>query len=482
MRWFNAIIDIEDNCMDNLINRVTETVNKYKMIGCGEGIVVGISGGPDSVCLLHVLNNLRQRFSIKLYAVHINHMLRGYEAEGDAAYVKQLCDGLGVKLFAKSIDIKAVSKQNGISLESAGREERYKFFFEVLNNTGSSKIAVAHNMNDQAETVLMHFIRGSGLEGLSGMKPMREDGVIRPLIEIERADIEKYCMENDLKPRLDKSNLETTFTRNRIRLELIPCILKEHNPNLIKTLAVMADNNRSDNDYIDSMVNEALDKMINVEIDSISLPIDWLLSQHLSKQNRIIRRAIERLLGSIVDIENKHIAEIKKIIVKGNTGLKIDLPRGIVAEIVYKTLYIKKKQGSSITYEYPLVLNQKIYINELNICIYAYKIHANELQSIEIKRNTAVFDSDKLKKSICVRSRIPGDIITPLGMTGTKKVKDFFIDLKIPRREREKVPLLAMKDEIIWILGHRINNKYKCTPSTQEILVVTYSQGGKIVD
>ncbi len=462
----------------SIINRVCETIDKYKMIDNGDGIVVGISGGPDSVCLLHALSSSVQRYKIKLYAAHVNHMLRGKESDEDILYVKSICEKLEVELYIKNINIKDISQKYKISLEAAGRQERYKFFFEVLKNTGASKIAVAHNMNDQAETMLMRFIRGTGLEGLSGIKPVREDGIIRPLIETERIQIEEYCIANKLNPRLDKSNLEPIFTRNKIRLELIPHILKEYNPKFIKNMAVMADNFRNDNEYLDYILKEKENEILNYSEDSVSLNIDRLLAQHPSKQSRIIRRAIGKLLGSTTDIESKHISEIRKIITKGTTALKVDLPRNTQAEVEYNVLLIKKKVAQNITYEYPVILNQSIYIKEINASVYAFTISPSELNTISLEQGIAVFDYDKTKENIYIRSRRPGDKFTPPGMEGTKKVKDFFIDNKIPRAEREKIPILASTDSVLWVVGYRINDKYKYTDSSKRILVVRYSKGG----
>lgn len=221
--------------------KVRDTIKDNALIQSGDRVLLALSGGPDSLCLLHILNDLKGMLGFELSALHLNHMIRGAAADEDEAFLTEHCKSLGVPLFAEHADIPALSKQSGKSLEETGREVRYK----LLKEKGFDKIAVAHNKNDQAETVLMRILRGTGVKGLAAMEYKREDGIIRPLLDTERAEIEKYCKENNLNPRIDKTNEETDYTRNKIRLELIP-ILKEYNPNIIDGLARLADSARDD--------------------------------------------------------------------------------------------------------------------------------------------------------------------------------------------------------------------------------------------
>lgn len=255
-----------------MIEKILKTIKKYNLIENGDSIVVGVSGGPDSICLLHVLYCLRDELGIRIYAVHINHMLRGSEADMDQDYVRRFCSDKGIQLFERSVDVRAVSDAKGISLEEAGREARYQEFRTVAEITGSGKIAVAHNKNDQAETILMHIIRGTGLDGLKGMEYNR-GGVIRPLLDISRSEIEYYCDQQGLSPRIDSSNLENIYTRNKIRLDLIPYINKLLDIDISNSLIRMASLIKDDSIYIEGCVKEAYEGCV-AEKDSNSIIMD----------------------------------------------------------------------------------------------------------------------------------------------------------------------------------------------------------------
>src|SRR5699024_6346005 len=203
-----------------VFEKVLNTINKYNLIESGDKIVIGISGGPDSVCLLHILNRLKDKLDIELYAAHLNHQIRGIEAQKDALYVSEICKEMGIIYFIKSIDVPKYCEENSLSIEEGARKLRYEMFDEIKQKTRSNKIAIGHNLNDQAETVLMRIMRGTGLQGLRGIEYIRENSIIRPLLDIERKDIEQYCEVHNLNPRIDESNLENIYTRNKIRLEL----------------------------------------------------------------------------------------------------------------------------------------------------------------------------------------------------------------------------------------------------------------------
>ena len=215
--------------------QVYNCIKKYKLIDENDKIIIGVSGGPDSICLLHVLNLLKEKLKIEIYVAHINHMIRE-EADSETEYVKNFCKNLGIKCFTKKVNVLEFSKENKVGTEEAGRTIRYEFFDEVLKKVSANKIATAHNSNDKAETVLLNILRGSGLSGLKGIEAIRDNKYIRPLIETARKDIEEYCIINKLEPKIDKSNLESIYKRNKIRNDLIPYIQKEYNPNFLKTI------------------------------------------------------------------------------------------------------------------------------------------------------------------------------------------------------------------------------------------------------
>jgi tRNA(Ile)-lysidine synthase len=466
--------------VDNVINTVRETIDKYNMFNPGDGVVVGVSGGPDSVCLLHVLHKLKDAYRIQLYGAHVNHQLRGQAAEQDALYVQELCNRLQIPVFITSINIKQISQEQSVSEEVAGRQQRYAFFFRIAKRVGANKIAVAQNMNDQAETLMMRFIRGTGLEGLSGIHPVRKDGVVRPLLEVKRKWIEQYCKENHLNPRLDETNLQAIYTRNKIRIHLIPQIIKEHNANFIQTAANTADLIREDHDFIEDYVNSIIGKQLKKDAKGLFIPSSFLLKEHVAIQRRMVRKVIEIFKGNTMNIEYKHIEEILQMARQGCTGTAIDLPGDLRVEIIYDHIHLLNSTAVGKKTEkifYPLKLNEQIFISELNSTVTARIIEKDDLASIELNNFTKAFDYNVINEEIYIRNRLPGDKFTPLGMKGTKKLKDFFIDLKIPKYKRDEIPIVATKTDILWVVGYRINEKYKCTHNTKKILIVKFSGG-----
>jgi len=467
--------------VDKVIETVKRTIQQYNMLNPGDGVVVGVSGGPDSVCLLHVLNSLKDEYSIHIYGVHINHQLRGEAADKDEQYARKLCSRLGIPFYSRKIDIRRISEERGISEELAGREERYKLFFEIAGQVGAAKIATAHNLNDQAETILMRFIRGVGPDGLSGIPPVRNDGVIRPLLEVSRELIEEYCYLYHLNPRIDATNLETVYTRNKIRMQLLPDILR-YNPNFVAAMAKTANMFREENDFIEIYVDNIRKQYIKVLPQGVSIALDVLMEQHIAIRRRVIRKAIELVKKNLIDIEYKHIDEIMQMLLKGSTGMAVDLPGNVKAEIEYGFLLISQKTAiKADQYSYPLKIGDTVYIKELDSYFTAYITDINQLNKIKLGRYVKAFDYNAVKEEIYIRNRLIGDRFQPFGMKGTKKLKDFFIDEKVPRHLRDKVPLIVSGNDIMWVVGYRTSEKYKYSDKTDKILIIKVA-GGLIND
>lgn len=260
-----------------IVDRVRSTINEYNLLQKGDKVVLGLSGGPDSVCLLHILKQLENEYDISIYAAHLNHQIRGIEAQKDVMYISNLCDSLGVKLFVKSINVPAYCKENSLSIEEGARKLRYEMFYEIKQKTKSNKIAIGHNLNDQAETILMRLMRGTGLQGLKGIEYKRDDTIIRPILDIERSSIEKYCDEYNLNPRIDSTNLENIYTRNKIRLDLIPYMQENFNANVIESICRMGNNLKLDSDYIEQ---EGINKFNEVTKSSDDENIEILLDKY----------------------------------------------------------------------------------------------------------------------------------------------------------------------------------------------------------
>ncbi len=320
-------------------DKVNKTIQKYQLIEKDDKLVVGVSGGPDSMCLLHILKEL----SIKLVVAHINHGIRD-EAIEDEEYVKQYCDKNGIEIYIKRIDVKKLANTKKIGTEEAGRIARYEFFEEILQKTNSTKIAVAHNKNDKIETILLHVLRGSGIEGLKGIEPKRGN-IIRPLLECERTEIEAYCEKNNLNPKIDKTNLENDYQRNKIRNIVIPYIQNEFNPNFINTLERLSNIAEEENNYIEIQTQQIYKQLLEKEEMSkqIILNLKNFNLQETVIKARLIRYTIKRLFGNVATIEKVHIEDIIKLC-SNNIGNKYLTPNKKIKILVknHKIYFIKQ--------------------------------------------------------------------------------------------------------------------------------------------
>ena len=308
--------------------KVLETIKKYNMIENGEKVVLAVSGGPDSICMLDILNDIKNDETIdinfEIVVAHVNHMIRK-EAEEDEKYVKKYCEEKQIEFYSKSIDVQKMANNNKIGVEEAGRKVRYDFFDEILEKTNAQKIAIAHNKNDKVETVLMHILRGSGINGLKGIEAKRGK-YIRPLIECERNEIEEYCTEKNLQPRIDKTNFENEYTRNKVRNLLIPYIQKEFNPNLIQTIDRLSNLVAEEENYMDKQVaNVYKELLISEKEKEIQLDLKTFNIQEKVIKSRIILYTITRLFGNSKGLEKIHIEDIIKLC-SNNIGNKYLTP------------------------------------------------------------------------------------------------------------------------------------------------------------
>ena len=323
-----------------LEEKVRKTIREYNLIEKNDSIVVGVSGGPDSMTLLSILLKLKEEFNLKIYVAHVNHMLRE-NAIKDEEYVKEFCEKNNIEMFIKKANISEIAKKEKIGLEEAGRNIRYNFFEEVLKNTKSNKIAIAHNLNDKAETIIMNTLRGSGVSGLKGIEAKRKK-YIRPLIEIERYEIEKYCIENKINPRHDESNDDNTCTRNKIRNIVIPYIKNEFNPNIIKTLNRLSEIIKEEDEYVQSETEKIFKEiLLTDEKNKIEFDPRKFNEQEKVIQKNLILLAIKKVKGSIQGIEKVNIDDIIKLC-NNNIGNKLIRPtkqleiREHISKILYR--------------------------------------------------------------------------------------------------------------------------------------------------
>ena len=317
-----------------LKEEVLKTIETYDLIEKNDKIVIGVSGGPDSICLLHVLYGLKEKLGIEIVVAHVNHMLRDV-ADLETEYVQSFCKKLGIECYVKKADILEISKTQKKGTEEVGRQVRYDFFDEVAKKTNSNKIATAHNSDDRAETVILNILRGSGLSGLKGIEPIRDNKYIRPLINTDRQDIENYCNDNKLEPKYDKTNNENIYTRNKVRNTVIPYIKKEFNPNIIKTINRLSSLATEENEYLQAITKQEFENLLIEKTENIILDLHKFNSLNLVIKRRLILYTINEVLHTTNGIEKVNIDDIIKLC-KNNIGNKYLMP---IKEI---KVYVKK--------------------------------------------------------------------------------------------------------------------------------------------
>mgnify|MGYP000852373627 FL=1 len=455
--------------------KVLKTIREYNLIEDKDNIVVGVSGGPDSMTLLYVLLDIKKEIHMNIYVAHVNHGVRGKEADEDEEYVRKISKSLGLPFYSKRIDMEGYAKENKLSSEEAGRKLRYEFFREILSSVGGGKIAVAHNKNDQAETLLMRFLRGTGIDGLKGMEYKKGD-IIRPLLDISRKEIEAYVSERHIQTRLDKTNLEPIYNRNKIRLELIPYIEKNFNPNIIETLSRTSKVMMLDSSFLEDYSWKIYYEIVKVQNESsIILDKGLFLKQDKSIMQRVIRNSILKINGSLQGFTERHISDIVNLFKDNTTGKSIDLLNGIVAKTSYDRLIIEKGQNvEKKSLNYKLNIGGTTNIEEFNLSLETTVLPIEKFKINFNNRFIKYFDYDKIEGNLFVRNRLKGDKFVPFGMKGKKKLKDLFIDEKVPKEDRDTIPLIADEENIIWVVGFRTSELYKITASTKNVLAIKY--------
>ena len=460
-----------------IFEKVLDTINRHNLIEKGDKIVLGISGGPDSVCLLHILNRLKETLDIEIYAAHLNHQIRGIEAQKDALYVTQLCEKMGIKYFVRSIDVPKYCEENKLSIEDGARKLRYEMFYEIMRRTHANKIAIAHNMNDQAETVLMHIMRGTGLQGLRGIEYIRDQVIIRPILDIERSEIEAYCEQYNLNPRIDKTNLDPIYTRNKIRLKLLPYMQENFNSNVIKSIVRMSNSIKEDSDYIESNALMKFEEVCIVSDESVDISVDLFANLHNAIKYRVLRYAIKYVLGDTNFIDQKHILDIVELESDKKIGKKLNLPRGLFVYRKKNSIIITVKEIiiEDIAFCYKVPKNGFVNINELGMLVETETMGIEKYRiTKQENKSNKWFDVDKIKGDLNVRSRKSGDKINI--SVGNKKLKNLFIDMKIPKEQRSKIPILADEEEVLCVGTYRMSEKFKVDENTKEVLKVCFKQ------
>lgn len=460
-----------------IFDKVLSTINKHNLIQKGDKIVLGLSGGPDSVCLLHVLNRLKKDFNIEIYAAHLNHQIRGIEAQKDALYVSKLCEDMGIVFFVKSINVPKYCENEGLSLEEGARKLRYEMFYEIKDKIKANKIAIGHNLNDQAETVMMRIMRGTGLKGLKGIDYIRDNCIIRPILDVERNEIEEYCEAYNLNPRIDKTNLENIYTRNKIRLDLLPYMKDNFNSNVIESIVRMSNSLKSDNDYIEKEAEAKFREVSNIkEKDFVEINLDDFVCLHDAIKVRVLRNSIKHILGDTNFVDQRHIEDIMSLEDNSKVNKMLTLPRNIFVYRKKDSIILTNEEivNEEIEFYYNVPSNGFIKIKELKQIIETQVMSIDRYKSMKLDNSSKGFDFNKVKGGIVIRSRRQGDKIK-LAM-GSKKVKDLFIDLKIPREERCKIPIITDSEGIICVGDYKISENYKIDENTKEVLKINFNK------
>ncbi len=443
------------------------------MITPGETVLTAVSGGPDSVALLFALKELRDEWQLNLKVVHINHNMRGEASRRDALFVANLANQLGLVCYIQEADIKGYWKNSGKSKQVAARELRYRLLEETAAEAGATRIALGHNANDQLETVLMNFLKGAGTEGLTGIPPVR-DCYIRPLIEIPREEIIDYCRYNQLQPITDESNLEPIYLRNKIRLELIPLLEREYNPALLQGARRLTDVLREEDELFTRLACQAGEEVVESrEEGKIHLIIDKLTSLPTALQRRIIRQAWREVSGHTQGLHFDHVEEILNLAREGESGSSLDLAGGIKANKSYNQLILgyNEERKDTVFFQYPLKIPGRTEIPPIAREMESRLIGREEVSpSFNGEGFKAYLDWEAMDGPLVVRRRQKGDRFHPLGAPGSKKLKDFLIDKKVPRWERDDIPVVCSGEKIVWIAGYSITEQYKVKEHTKKVL------------
>ncbi len=458
------------------MDKVIKYIKENRLIDRSDRIVLGVSGGADSVCLLNILSEIKEKMNLHLCVVHVNHGIRGEEADEDEKFVKQMCEKMNVEYKAFHFDIPALALEKGMSEEEAGRHVRYQVFEQVAADTGADKIAVAHNANDSIETVLYNMCRGTGIRGVCGIPPKR-DRIIRPILCLTRTEIEEYLAKKNIVFRTDSTNLIKGYTRNKIRLELLPYLENEINAASGTHILNLSRQLNEIENYMETQYKKCYMENVEELPEKMVIRIDGLKAYPDIIKREVVRMCVEKTAGSLKDITSEHIYSIMNIM-DSNTGKSVNLPYGIVCMNSYGKCIMKKISETSRT-EYDIQVEQPGEYTLENGAKLIVSIEKSV--NFEEKMYTKWFDYDKIGNVIRLRSRKEGDYLE-VADGKHKKLKSYFIDEKVPRELRSTIPVLADGSHIIWVVGYRISEKYKITKDTKRVLKVQYIGETKSID
>lgn len=460
-----------------MLEQVRRTVEEHHMLQQGDGVVIGVSGGADSMCLLWIMRKLAQEYSLRLQVVHVNHKLRK-AAEEEENYVTDICRQWEIPCTVCARDIHAYAKQTGMSVEEAGRAYRYECFERVRTETDCQKIAVAHHANDRAETLLFHMTRGTGMRGLGSIPPVRGN-IIRPLLSVTREEIEEYLQECKVRYYIDESNLESEYSRNHIRNQIMP-ELRQLNERAVEHMSEVAELAQEYWQYVEQQAQELETVCVREGKDGIELQEAPLLQAPELVKRHLLYRVIARISGSAKDLEQQHIRQVSELLDKA-VGKQVMLPYHIVAVRTRQGLQIgikHKEEQKAEAIRLPVVIDGITPIAGKGILKTRLEEKTPNLE-ITKKLYTKMFDYDKIYDTLCLRTPETGDYLVIDTQGRRKKLSRFFIDNKIPGEERNQMLVVADGSRICWVLGMRISEDIKVTEDTSRVLILSYECEGE---
>lgn len=459
-----------------LLNQIKRAIERHHLVEKGDRLIVGVSGGVDSMVLLHLLNACREAFDLSLIVAHVNHGFRPGESEKEAELVRTEARRFSLPFEYGQFQVREFQKKGGLSPQDAARKIRFRFFDDLLQKHHAQKIVLGHHADDQVETLLLRLIRGAGLQGLKGMLPIREGKVIRPLLEVWEEDIQSFAAEKKIPFLSDSSNLKKDYLRNRIRLALIPLIEREYQPNfkevLLRTSAIL----REENDYLEKEAETAYHKVVREEGETLSFKFPEYQLLHQAIQWRVIRTILEKIGDGGVAVQEGERSDIHRVFQKlhqSSPSFLLELSRGVWVEKRYDAVSIGKgKVKPSLPFDVELISPGRTFIPEMEKEVVTEEGDREKFDIDRGQLSSALMDYGSLQFPLRMRNFRPGDRFYPLGANGTQKLKEFFIDHKIPKFERSKVPLLVSGERIVWVVGYRIDERAKVTEKTKKVLVV----------
>ena len=458
-----------------MLEKVKKIIRDYNLLVPGDSVVVAVSGGADSVCLMRILSDLAGECRLKLLIAHMNHAMRGAESDRDEAFVRDLGRDLGIAVETKKMDIPALLKNAKMSPEDLCREERYRFLSEVCRKHQFTKIALGHTLNDRVETVLMNFLRGSGIEGLKGFSPCRGGLYIRPLFDVTRQEVLDFLLQSRISYVTDSSNASDDYLRNRLRNTLIPLLEAQYNPQLSANLITMSDILSLENDYMKSAAETVLRQcQFASDGNELRLDIGKFRACHPALQRRVAKMLLLKLTPAEKGIGFRHIGSVMNLVNGDNPSGTLDLPYGIQVRRDYELLIFAGKKGEGSAPEnsflYPVSIPGVLTLPQWNVTFRFELSEGPGQEAYGADPNRVYMDYDKISFPLAVRSMEPGDRIQPFGMIGRKKISDVLIDLKISRFRRSRLALLVDRDEVLWVPGIKLSEKVRTTPDTGKIL------------